>query len=167
MSMTKVSPDVKPLNQPTTATCWLTCLEMIFNWKADKGQSGKTRDEILSAMDKSPILFPYNMVNVGIDHGEAKETAKMLGLRWAGGGDIDGGALETVLKTYGPVWIAGCWYLGLSHVIVITACEAATGKIKYVNPYKNFTLEETPGTLQWLNDGRGHWKPIDGSIMYA
>ena len=89
MATYKVNPEVSPRNQPTSTTCWLTCLQMLFQWKIDKGQTSYSadKDSILAAMDQSPNLYPYYMEKAGIAPGECKETAKMLGLRWSGGGD--------------------------------------------------------------------------------
>ncbi len=166
MAMYKVSPDVKPMNQPTSSTCWLSSLQMLFQWKIDKGSSvSGDKDSILAAMDKSPNLFPYYMEKAGIAPGECKETAKMLGLRWAGGGDIDAQVLRDALKSHGPYWVAGNWGSG-SHVIVVTACNPDLGTIRYVDPWKNYTLADSPGTISWLN-GRGSvWKNCDASLIY-
>lgn len=167
MAMYKVSPDVKPRNQPTTTTCWLTCLQMLFQWKIDKGSKGLSadKDSILAAIDKSPNLFPYHMETAGIAPGECKETAKMLGLRWAGGGDIDAKYFQEALKSHGPYWIAGDWGSG-SHVIVVTACDPDSGKIRYINPWQNVTLSDSAGTISWLNNRSNVWRDCDGALMY-
>lgn len=167
MAIYKVSPEVKPMNQPTSTTCWLTSLQMLFQWKIDKGDASKSADKasILAAMDKSPNLFPYYMEKAGIAPGECKETAKMLGLRWAGGGDLDAQVLHDALKSHGPYWIAGNWGSG-SHVIVVTACNPDDGRIRYIDPWKNYTLVDSPGTISWLNDRGTEWKNCDGSLMY-
>lgn len=172
MAMYKVSPAVTAKTQPLSSCCWLTCLEMLFVWKK-KDSSG-----ILEAMDKSPDLFPYYMKNNGIAPWECKETAKMLGLK-AGSGDIEAEVLESCLKTHGPMWIAGDWVEGSmtekekaankadhSHVIVVTACDAAADKIKYINPWNNHDLSESNGTVSWLTKRADKWKNCTHSVMY-
>jgi hypothetical protein len=75
--------------------------------------------------------------------------------------------LEDTLRTKGPIWIAGDWGLG-NHVIVITGCEPATGKIRFINPYQNLGGTDSPGTISWLNDREKNgnlWKSCDASIM--
>ncbi|MEP6922887.1 MAG: papain-like cysteine protease family protein [Pyrinomonadaceae bacterium] len=158
--MYKVSPDVQPRNQPTSACCWLTCLEMLFEWKK------KDTSQILSTMDKSPNLFPYYMRDNGIAPGECKETAKALGLRWAGDGEIDAQVLENALKAHGPYWVAGMWMKNFSHVIVVTGVNVITQEIKYINPWQNFDLSESSGNMSWLNARGDIWKNCDGSLMY-
>jgi hypothetical protein len=164
--MAKVAPDVKAINQPTRAACWYACFQMLFQWKNDKGDKTKDPAAILGMMDKSPNLYPYLMKDSwGIDASECREAARYLGLKASGDGEIYAEYLEEGLKTYGPVWIAGNWGSG-SHVIVITACTAADGTIRYINPYQNLTLSDSAGTISWLN-GRGSvWKNCDASVMH-
>lgn len=166
MGMTKVSPNVKPLSQPTRAACWYSCFRMLFTWKQDAGDSSKNPDKILEIMDASPRLYPYAMKDEwGIDASECRETARLLGLTATGDGDLDGAALEQVLRQKGPVWVAGNWGLG-NHVIVVTACDVSAGKIRYVNPFENFGGTDSPGTLAWLNQRGELWRNCDASVMY-
>ena len=167
MSMFKVTPAVKPRNQPLSTCCWLTCLEMLYVWKNDKGDTGKNVNSILPEMDKSPVLYPYYMKNAGIAAGECQPTAKILGLRWSGDTKvIDAGVLTNALKTHGPLWIAGEWTKGSPHVIVVTGCDPDSGSIRYINPYANFTLDESSGTVGWLQERGSLWSSCDASIMY-
>ena len=166
MAMYKVSPDVKPKSQPLSTCCWLTCLEMLFAWK-------KKTTDILATMDQSPNLFPYYMKNAGIAPGECRETARYLGLK-CGSGDIEATVLADCLKQHGPMWVAGDWVKGHdanakgdnSHVIVVTACDPDDGRIKYINPYNNFDLSESPGTVSWLTKRSTKWKNCDAGVMY-
>ncbi|HTK38845.1 MAG TPA: papain-like cysteine protease family protein [Pyrinomonadaceae bacterium] len=168
MAMTKVSPEVVPQNQNTKAACWYFCLRMMFQWKRDAGDINKDPEKILELMDKSARLYPYEMRDKwGIAPDECRETARTLGLTATGDGEIDAGVLEDTLKTKGPIWIAGDWGLG-NHVIVITGCEPATGKIRFINPYQNLGGTDSPGTISWLNDREKNgnlWKSCDASVM--
>jgi hypothetical protein len=165
--MVKVSPEVKPRSQPSRAACWYSCFQMLFQWKCDKGDKSKDPDKILEMLDRSPMLYPYEMAKTwGIDaHGECREASRYLGLRATGDGDLPGDAMEEVLLKYGPIWVAGNWGQG-NHVIVVTSCDAASGKIRYVNPFMNYSLEDTPGTLSWLNARGDLWRSCDASVMY-
>jgi Papain-like cysteine protease AvrRpt2 len=148
------------LNQPTSTSCWYTCLTMLFKWK--KRDAGT----ILSKMDQSPNLYPSYMLENGIAPSECKETAKMLGLGYAGDGEIDAQALADALKSHGPYWVAGMWQKNSSHVIVVTACNPDTGNIRYINPWMNVDLSDTVSNIDWLNKRGDVWKQTLGSLMY-
>lgn len=160
MAWTKVHPAVEAMTQPTSSTCWYTCLVMLHKWKS------KDHSSIIKDMDKNDNLFPHYMLEAGIAPGECKETAKSLGMSWAGGGDIDAEVLANALKSHGPYWVAGMWRKNFSHVIVVTGCEPETGKIKYIDPWMNHDASESNGTISWLNDRGKVWKETDGSLIY-
>lgn len=162
MGMYKVSPAVNPRNQRLSTTCWLTCLQMIFEWKGKDA----SEDNILTKMDASPNLFPYYMRDAGISPGECKETAKMLGLRWSGDGEIEASVLHDLMVQRGPIWIAGIWRRGYSHVLVVTGVDKDGGKIRYIDPWENYGLTDSPGTVSWLSSRGDVWKSCDASIMY-
>jgi hypothetical protein len=61
---------------------------MLFKWKS------RDAGTILSKMDQSPNLYPSYMLENGIAPSECKETAKMLGLGYAGDGEICAGPGE-------------------------------------------------------------------------
>ncbi len=165
--MFKVNPPVKPRTQPFSTCCWLTCLEMMFIWKNERGDKSKDYTMILSDMDKSPELFPYYMKDAGISASECRNTAKMLGLSCSGDTKIlEKEQLFTMLATHGPLWIAGKFSKESSHVIVVTGCEIDTGRIKIINPWNNYSLGETPQTVEWLQERGDPWTNCDASIMY-
>lgn len=167
MSMYKVSPSVTPQMQPSGTSCWLTCLEMLYTWKNDKGDKSKKISSILPDMDKSPNLYPYYMQDAGIAPGECRETARMLGLGCAGDTKIiDAKILADALRMHGPLWIAGRWYMNCDHVIVVTGCNPETGKIKYVNPWRNYGCKDSDGTVGWLSERGDDWTGCDASVMY-
>ncbi len=167
MSMIHVSPSVQPRMQPTATSCWLTCLEMLYQWKNDQGDRSKDSSSILSVMNESPYLEPWEMKAKGIAVRECKETAQYLGLGFAGDTKIiDAKVLTYALKHQGLLWVAGRWYMNCDHVIVVTGCNPETGKIKYINPWKNYGGLETDGTVDWLADRGDVWTNCDASVMY-
>ncbi len=166
MGMFNVSPAVRPRSQEWSTCCWLTCLEMMFEWKRNQGDKSKDPSKILELMDASPNLFPYYMRDAGIAPGECKETAKMLGLRWSGDGEIYAEVLSDLMTRSGPLWVAGMWRKGSSHVIVVTGVDRDSGKIKYVDPWENNDLSQSNGTISWLNSRGQLWKSCDASVMY-
>ncbi len=167
MSMFKVTPAVKPRSQPLSTCCWLTCLEMLYVWKNDRGDNSKDFDTILSDMDESPNLFPYDMQDSGIYASDCRATAQILGLHSSGDTKIiNAEILTNLLRTRGPIWIAGKFSKQSSHVIVVTGCDPANGRIKHVNPWKNYSLQESPQTIGWLQERGYPWTSCDASIMY-
>jgi len=166
MTMFKVAPEVKARRQEKSTNCWLSCFEMLFQWKYDRGDRTKNPSQICDLIDRSPNLWSDYMTTNGIASYECREAGRMLGMICAGDGEIYGEHLQQVLKTYGPIWIAGRWYQNYDHVLVITGCDTASGKIKYINPWKNYTLEESNGTISWLNARGNEWRNCDASVMY-
>jgi len=166
MSWTKAAPDVFPIRQILKTECWLSCLIMMFQWKRNKGDTSKNPDEICRLIDRSPNLWSDYMVKNGIAPGECRETARQLGLRAAGDGEIYPEFLADVLRKHGPLWIAGRWYQDCDHVMVVTACNPELDKVRVLNPWNNFSGEETEGTMRWLNARGSVWKNCDASIMY-
>lgn len=167
MAMTKATPAVKPRSQPTKASCWLSCLEMMFEWKKDKnGDKTKDPDKILATLDASPNLKPYMMRDFyGIAMSECREVATLLGMKCAGGGTFDATEMDKFITAHGPFWCAGDWGSG-SHVIVVTAISPDDGKIRYINPYANNGLTDSAGTLSWLNNRTDAWKSCGSSVLY-
>jgi hypothetical protein len=79
--------EVKPAVQPRmqrTAECWLACLEMLYDWKS------KDTTTICDLIDQKTSLDSAYLKQNGILPSECLEVAKALGLRWSGGGDIEG-----------------------------------------------------------------------------
>ncbi len=166
MGMYKVTPDVEAECQSTGAACWYSGLRMLFKWKYAKGDKSKDCSTILSTLDESPVLYPYEMKDKwGIDVGECRLVARMLGLRATGDGELDAGAMAEVLKTHGPVWVAGNWGRG-NHVIVVTACDPDGGRLRVVNPYQNYGGTDQPMSIAELNKRGDLWKQCDASVMY-
>jgi hypothetical protein len=168
MGMIKVTPDVAPRNQQFSTCCWFASLEMLFDWKWRKERKDDKAEpwKILEKMDKSKDLYPYYMHDNGISPRECKETAKMLGLRWSGDGDFTANILYDMLTTHGPLWVAGMWRRGSSHVIVVTGVDKESGNIRYIDPWENYSLSDSPGTVSWLNSRGDVWKNCDASVMY-
>lgn len=166
MGMFKVSPEVKPRSQPFSTCCWLTCLKMMFEWKHDKNDKTKNPEKILEIMDAAPSLWPYEMEKSGIAPGECKDTARILGLRWSGDGEIEANVLADMMPVSGPLWVAGMWRKGSSHVIVVTGVDKESGKVTYIDPWENYSLTESSGPVSWLNSRGPVWKNCDASIMY-
>jgi hypothetical protein len=163
--MYRITPKIDAITQSLATCCWLASLQMMFQWKGKKGGANKTEDEILNQMNVSPQLYPWFMKNSGIAPSECKETAKMLGLRWSGDGEFTNEILSSMLKSYGPLWIAGMWRKNQSHVIVVIGSDPESGAIKYFDPMEPSGLESS-GTINWLNNRGNVWKNCDASVMY-
>ena len=166
MAMVKVSPDVAAECQSSRAACWYSGFRMLFKWKYAKGDTSKDCNKILEILDQSPDLYPYEMKeNWGIDVSECRPAARLLGLRATGDGELDIASMAEILKTKGPVWVAGNWGRG-SHVVVVTACDPDDGRIRVVNPFENWSGTDQPWTMADLNKRGSLWKNCDASVMY-
>ena len=166
MAMYKVSPAVQPLNQAKSTTCWLACLEMMFQWKNDKGDTSKKKSQICGIIDSNTDYWADDLVAKGIAPAECRQVAHALGLQPTGAGDYTAGILHDIISKKGPVWVAGMWLEGMSHVVVVTACDPDSGNIRIINPWKNYDLSDSPRTVSWLNARGDIWKSYEGSVMY-
>ena len=160
MAWTTVYPKVIPINQPTSSTCWLACMQMLFVWK------GKDADDVLRKLNADPDIFPDYWVQNGVSPANCLQIARSLGMGCAGDGEIDGNVLARALTAHGPYWVAGEWIKGSPHVIVITGVNPATGRVKLVNPWKNFDLSESEDLLDNINNRRQPWISTFGSLIY-
>ncbi len=162
--MFNVSPAVKPRSQPKGTCCWLTCFEMMFEWKQDKGDKSKDPAKICDLIDRSETLWSDYLYSHGIAPYECREASRMLGMMASGDTTvIDAENLMALLQSKGPVWIAGNWGRG-SHVIVVTGCDD-TGRIVYIDPWENYSLTPSQGTVGWLSKRSTSWTNCDASVM--
>jgi hypothetical protein len=141
---------------------------MMFQWKFDQGDKSKisTKRNILDLIDASLWLDGDDMYKNGIGPGQCQEAANMLGLKARGTYNIDAFVLTNTLKMHGPIWIAGAWIKGRSHVIVLTGCDPEKGTVYLVNPWdNNFGVESTKSIAE-LNDRGDLWRNCEASIMY-
>jgi Papain-like cysteine protease AvrRpt2 len=166
MAMYKVSPAVKPVNQNQSTNCWLACLEMMFQWKCDRGDASKDKSKICSLIDAKTPYWAKDLENKGIAPYECADVARALGLQPTGAGNYTPEILHDIISKRGPVWVAGMWLEGMSHVVVVTACDPADGRTRIINPWKNHDLSDAPSTVSWLNARGNLWKSYEGSVMY-
>ena len=165
MGMYRVTPGVRGESQATRAGCWYSCMKMLFWWKYDKGDTTKHPSQILSNMDRSPMLYPWEMKDHwGIDAGECRETARMLGLRATGDGELDAYYIEQTLRSKGPIWVAGDWGKG-NHVILIVGADGSDGRLRVVNPWQNPDGGDSPMNTSDLNKRGTLWRNCDASVM--
>lgn len=166
MAILKTTPEVKPLNQAKSTTCWLACLEMMFQWKKDKGDATKDKTKICSIIDEKTEYFSDDLVKKGIAPGECAPIAKAFGMIPTGAGDYTSAILYDLFSKKGPLWVGGMWLEGMAHAIVITGVDPDSDKISIINPWKNYDLSESPRTISWLNARGSLWKSYEGSVMY-
>ncbi len=163
--MFKVSPSIQVKTQALATTCWLTCLEMLFQWKKDKGDSSKDKSQICNIIDEKTQFFSSIMVEKGIGTNECASVARALGMQPTGTGDYTRDILYDLVSKKGPLFVAGKWG-GSSHVILVTGCSNDSDEIKIVDPWKNYDLSESDSNLTWLNSRGSTWKGTEGSVMY-
>src|SRR5262249_13303443 len=117
MSWTNVHPEVVNIPQPNSSTCWLACLQMLYEWK------GLSRHEPLQKPNADTNIYPDYWVSNGIAPDNCLTIARCLGLGCAGDGDADIEVLARALKSHGPYWVAGEWKKGSAHVKVVIGCD--------------------------------------------
>ncbi|MDQ3800862.1 MAG: C39 family peptidase [Acidobacteriota bacterium] len=166
MAMFKISPAIKPLRQVVSSTCWLTCLEMMVQWKNDQGDMSKKKWEIRSKIDSDTDYWSDYLADEGIAPGECYQVARALGMQPTGAGDYTKEILYDLISKKGPLWVGGHWYGNSAHVIVVTGVDPQSGKIKIADPYNNFDLSEGDRDVGWLNARGKHWKSYEGTVMY-
>lgn len=166
MAMYKVSPSVQPLNQAKGTTCWLACLEMLFQWKASKGDSSKDKTKICDLIDENTPYYSSIMVEKGIAPIECASVARALGMQPTGAGDYTREILYDLISKKGPLWVAGTWVPNCPHVIVVTGVDNESDLIKIINPWRNSDLSEENRNITWLNSRGNLWKGTEGSVMY-
>jgi hypothetical protein len=164
--MFKVSPDIRPLNQAKSTTCWLACFEMMFQWKNDKGDTSKDKSKICDTIDQKTDFFSSIMVEKGIGIHECAAVGRALGMQPTGAGDYTREILYDLISKKGPLWVAGRWIENCNHVIVVTAVSDTSEKISIVNPWRNYDLSESPRDIGWLNARGSDWKSVEGSVLY-
>lgn len=166
MGMFKVSPSVKPLNQAYSSTCWLACLEMMVQWKNDKGDMSKKKSQICSLVDEKTDYWSDDLNKKGIAPYECRQVANALGLQPTGAGNYTAEIIHDILTKRGPMWVAGMWIEDKSHVIVVTGINRDNGSMQIINPWLNYDLTESPRSVSWLNARGNVWKSYEGSVMY-
>jgi hypothetical protein len=87
-------------------------------------------------------------------------------LQPTGAGDYTAEIIYDILTKKGPMWVAGMWLKGMSHVIVVTGINREDGSLKIINPWQNNDLTESPRSVSWLNARGDVWKSYEGSVMY-
>ncbi len=160
MPWTNISPKITPLNQPTTSTCWLSCLQMLYIWK------GKDAGDVLKDLNADPDIFPDYWVINGVAPYNCLQIARSLKLGCAGDGEPDADVLEHAIATHGPYWVAGEWIKGSPHVQVVTGINLSTGKIRMFNPWKNYDLSETEDLFDNFKNRGKIWNSTFGSMIY-
>lgn len=166
MSMFKVAPAVKPLRQVYSSTCWLTCLEMMFQWKNDKGDKSKQKSQICSKIDSDTDYWADDLVKEGLGAPQCYQVARAMGMQPTGAGDYTKEILHDLISKKGPLWVGGYWYGKSAHAILVTGVNPVNGDITIVDPLNNWDLSEGDSDLGWLNARSKHWKSFEGTVMY-
>ena len=176
MTEVRVSRKVKPIVQPTSTTCWLASFQMLYQWK------GKGKHEVFKKLDDTetygepaapgwpPPRYanPHQMILDGIGRKDLLPAAKTLKLKWGAGGHLRIETLANGLKKFGPVWAAGNWNQAF-HVILLVGAVVSKKMpmVIYINPWTQYGgSQKLTKPLKWFNEGRGHWKNVNGSLIH-
>ena len=129
--------EVPVVAQPSSDTCWHAAAEML--WLYSQGLTGK--------------LGPMNTLRAKYEANQPINTwaalAMQVGLMDVGHDkDYTSDDIMNLLKTHGPLWVAGEWY-GVGHIIVVTGVDGET--ILLNDPDRG--VKKT-GLLTWFNTKR-------------
>ena len=111
---------------------------------------------------------PHQMILAGLGRKDLLPAAKTLKLKWGAGGHLRIETLANGLKKFGPVWAAGNWNQAF-HVILLVGAVVSKKMpmVIYINPWTQYGgSQELTKTLKWFNEGRGHWKNVNGSLIH-
>jgi ABC-type bacteriocin/lantibiotic exporter with double-glycine peptidase domain len=103
-------------------------------WKANRGITPADFVDLAKAEGMSPVRFRA--------------------------GSMSEGELESLLKSYGPLWCAGHWD-GVGHIVVLTGVEGGKVFINDPSPYQGQRVE----TLSWFDHRLD--KRLSGCLMYS
>lgn len=109
--------NVPMIRQEKSMSCWHASARMLWAFKYKQSIN--------------PLKKMFN-ANTGIAPAQFVRLAKTLGLETVPRINMTytATAVATLLKRYGPLWVAGHWY-GTPHIVVVTGVES-NGKL-YVN----------------------------------
>ena len=129
-------PGMTLIPQKLDMSCWYASAQMLIQWRQDREQAclawlvppeldaecGKIRDG-----------------NGGITNPQIVPMARRLGLVPVPPMSPTPAALESWLRTYGPLWVNG-----KRHIVVIAGINTATGMVKVYDPWP-----PTIGKVEW------------------
>jgi len=117
---------MSPKGQATSTLCWLTCFEMLFQWK------GRDSSEIEPALRKAGIDVDTARLH-GLLPKDNDAAAQALGLDYlVSGGSLSSQQLQHYLYS-SPLWIAGMFFPGGLHVRVVTG--ASQEFVEFIDPW--------------------------------
>jgi hypothetical protein len=168
MTMFNVSPAVPLITQEDSATCWLACCKMMYQWKTRKAE--EVDSTLIAASANDPDVDYDTWCRSGLDKPDLVPLAKALGFRWGAGGKLDPIVLRDSLKLFGPIIAVGSWN-SYSHVVVITGFDPddVLQSLIVNNPWPEpgtLTGAVQPRNLNWLNRGLGTWQSVNGEFMH-
>ena len=77
------SPDVKRIQQKSSATCWLATCKMLYKWK---GKDPGDVDTLLQNASDDRVDYDF-WCEAGLGHSDCVPLAKTLGFKWGAGGE--------------------------------------------------------------------------------
>src|SRR6478672_9748781 len=99
------SPDVKRIQQKSSATCWLATCKMLYKWK---GKDPGDVDTLLQNASDDRVDYDF-WCEAGLGHSDCVPLAKTLGFKWGAGGKLTMPLIVSTLKKFGPIMAMGQW----------------------------------------------------------
>lgn len=117
-------PGMKLIPQSMTMSCWYASAQMLIQWRRNRTQSSE-RGIIDPSEDAACAKIRDD--NGGILNPQIVTMARRLGLRAVPPMSPSEAAIESWLKTYGPLWVNG-----KSHIVVIAGIQS--GRVQVYDP---------------------------------
>ncbi len=145
MAVYKVTPFVH-IQQPTSETCWFTCLRMVIGYHLMMGNRRRGRLQMPEAV---PGLLSDALANQPQPWSRYVLDARACGLTPLYLSP-DADALLDILQQYGPVVYNGAWTPGRGgHVVVVTGINTTTGLLSVSNPLRSTPQSNVPMNALW------------------
>jgi hypothetical protein len=119
--------NLKPRAQVLASTCWLTCYQMLYEWK------GADRTTIEGKIKGAGVDWD-EAVKTGLKNKDDKKSGDALGLScWASSDGWNAREFKNFIKSgSGPIWVAGKWQT-TGHVVVVIG--ASDDHVKFIDPW--------------------------------
>jgi hypothetical protein len=120
-------PGMTLIPQKMNSSCWYASVQMLIRWREDRAQAS-LKDLIPPEFDVQCAMIRDN--NTGILNPQIVPMAKRVGLHAVPPLCPTTEALESWLRTYGPLWVNG-----KTHIVVIAGINSANLMVKIYDPW--------------------------------
>lgn len=152
-----IVPKLKLIPQDQNMACWYASAQMLISWRRNKTQMSEMG--ILNPSEVATLKKLYND-NSGINNAQVVQLGIRIGLKPVPPMCPTEDAIESWLRTYGPLWVNGT-----SHIVVIGG--VSKGKLLVYDPWP-----PNKGTIEWRSTswltigGKASTLDVNGSLAF-